>query len=74
MLAHNESQVLESSNLTSKVTRLVSKLQSRGIDSKAKLSAAWVDERLFLQEELISWFKPAGKTELALKWAYLAKK
>lgn len=37
MLAYNESQLLENSNLTSKVTRLISELKSRGIVSKAKL-------------------------------------
>jgi hypothetical protein len=67
-LAYSETQVLEGSNLTSKVTRLVGKLQSRGVDCKAKLQAAWKMDRLFLQEELLAWYKPAGKSELSARW------
>jgi hypothetical protein len=68
-LAFPATQMLESSNLTSKVTRLIGRLKAAGIESMQKLRSTWTQDSTYLQQELQAWYTADGKAELFAKWA-----
>ena len=70
LMKYDPQSVLEKSNLTSRVTKLVSSLRKAKVSSKARLIEVWsTSDRKYLLDVLSLWFKEGdGQTALRKKW------